>query len=184
MGERPTHPELLDYLAATFVENGWSIKKMHRLILLSNTYQQSSEIQEEAAKVDPDNKPAVALCAPSPGRRSDSRFHAVRKRPAEPENGRSAASSRRSRKASATARNSWQWQPEDRMPRKPIAAACTFSCGATCAIRCCRSSIPPTPTKAAPAASNTVTPSQSLDLMNDELVLRLGASAGRPRSER
>ena len=39
MGARPTHPELLDYLAATFVENGWSIKKMHRLILLSNAYQ-------------------------------------------------------------------------------------------------------------------------------------------------
>ena len=56
MGARPTHPELLDYLAATFVDNGWSIKKMHRLILLSNTYQQSSEFQAEAAAVDPDNK--------------------------------------------------------------------------------------------------------------------------------
>ena len=56
MGERPTNPQLLDYLAATFVENGWSIKKMHRLIMLSNTYQQSSAFQAEAAKVDPDNK--------------------------------------------------------------------------------------------------------------------------------
>ena len=43
MGERPTHPELLDWLAAEFVESGWSIKKMHRLIMLSNTYQQSSQ---------------------------------------------------------------------------------------------------------------------------------------------
>src|SRR5439155_25342324 len=42
MGERPTNPALLDYLAATFVENGWSIKKMHRLIMLSNAYQQSA----------------------------------------------------------------------------------------------------------------------------------------------
>ena len=56
MGERPADPRLLDYLATTFVENGWSIKKMHRLIMLSNTYRQSSAYQEQAAKVDPDNK--------------------------------------------------------------------------------------------------------------------------------
>jgi hypothetical protein len=56
MGQRPTHPELLDYLASTFVENGWKMKAMHRLILLSNTYQQSSATQDAAAKVDPDNK--------------------------------------------------------------------------------------------------------------------------------
>ena len=41
-GERPTHPELLDWLARRFVETGWSLKAMHRLILLSNTYRQSS----------------------------------------------------------------------------------------------------------------------------------------------
>ncbi|MGH9719904.1 MAG: DUF1549 and DUF1553 domain-containing protein, partial [Bryobacteraceae bacterium] len=56
MGERPTHRELLDYLAGSFIENGWSIKKMHRLIMLSNTYQQSSQPSDSAAKVDPDNK--------------------------------------------------------------------------------------------------------------------------------
>ena len=56
MGQRPTHPELLDYLASTFVENGWKMKAMHRMILLSNTYQQSSASQDAAAKVDPDNK--------------------------------------------------------------------------------------------------------------------------------
>jgi len=56
MGDRPTNPQLLDYLAATFVENGWSIKKMHRLIMLSNAYQQSSAYREEAAQIDPDNK--------------------------------------------------------------------------------------------------------------------------------
>ncbi len=56
MGSRPTHPELLDFLASYFVENGWSMKKMNRLIVLSNTYQQSSENQEKAAEVDPDNK--------------------------------------------------------------------------------------------------------------------------------
>jgi len=56
MGERPTNPALLDWLTATFVEQGWSIKKMHRLIMLSSAYQQSSAFNEEAAKVDPDNK--------------------------------------------------------------------------------------------------------------------------------
>jgi len=56
MGSRPTHPELLDYLAANFVENGWSIKKIQRQILLSNTYQQSADLQPKAAEEDPDNK--------------------------------------------------------------------------------------------------------------------------------
>jgi hypothetical protein len=56
MGSRPTHPELLDYLAANFVENGWSIKKIQRQILLSNTYQQSADLQPKAAEDDPDNK--------------------------------------------------------------------------------------------------------------------------------
>ena len=41
-GEKPTHPELLDWLAREFTENGWSIKKMHKVMLLSATYQQSS----------------------------------------------------------------------------------------------------------------------------------------------
>jgi hypothetical protein len=56
MGDRPSNPELLDFLAATFVQDGWSVKKIHRLIMLSNAYQQSSANQVAAAKVDPDNK--------------------------------------------------------------------------------------------------------------------------------
>ncbi|MGH9661348.1 MAG: DUF1549 and DUF1553 domain-containing protein, partial [Bryobacteraceae bacterium] len=56
MGERPTHRELLDWLAATFVEDGWSMKKMHRRIMLSRTYQQSSGNRPEAAQADPENK--------------------------------------------------------------------------------------------------------------------------------
>jgi hypothetical protein len=56
MGERPANKDLLEYLTATFVENGWSIKKMHRLIMLSNTYQQSSKFNPEAAKIDPEDK--------------------------------------------------------------------------------------------------------------------------------
>ncbi|MBC8115432.1 MAG: DUF1549 domain-containing protein, partial [Candidatus Saccharimonas sp.] len=52
-GERPSHPELLDWLAARFVENGWSMKSMHRLMVLSNTYQQASvlpAINDEGTK--------------------------------------------------------------------------------------------------------------------------------------
>jgi len=56
MGSRPTHPELLDYLASYFVDNGWSIKKVHRLILLSNAYQEASDYQPRIAEADPDNK--------------------------------------------------------------------------------------------------------------------------------
>jgi mono/diheme cytochrome c family protein len=54
-GEPPTHPELLDWLAAEFMERGWSIKQLHRLILTSNTYKQSSAVRPELAS-DPDNR--------------------------------------------------------------------------------------------------------------------------------
>jgi len=54
--EPPVHRELLDYLAASFMENGWSPKSLHRLILLSATYQQSSEASEAALAVDPTNQ--------------------------------------------------------------------------------------------------------------------------------
>ena len=54
--EPPSHPELLDYLASRFVEEGWSLKKLHRQIMLSAVYQQSSETNEKFAIKDPDNK--------------------------------------------------------------------------------------------------------------------------------
>ena len=56
MGERPTHPELLDYLAARFVEEGWSVKAMHREIMLSATYALSSEFSAKNYETDPDNR--------------------------------------------------------------------------------------------------------------------------------
>jgi hypothetical protein len=52
----PTHPELLDYLADRFVKDGWSIKKLHRLILLSDTYRQRSDDRPECVKTDPENR--------------------------------------------------------------------------------------------------------------------------------
>ena len=56
MGQAPTHPELLDWLAATFIENGWSLKKLHRLILTSNTYQMSKRSNAAYAAKDPENQ--------------------------------------------------------------------------------------------------------------------------------
>jgi hypothetical protein len=55
LGTPPTHSELLDYLAHRFVESGWSIKAMHRAIMLSATYQQSSVPLPATLKADPDN---------------------------------------------------------------------------------------------------------------------------------
>jgi hypothetical protein len=57
MGTRPSHPELLDYLANEFVASGFSVKHMHRLILNSNTYRQaSSTVNAVGAEKDPENK--------------------------------------------------------------------------------------------------------------------------------
>ena len=55
-GEQPSHPELLDWLANEFVENGWSVKYMHRLIMNSATYRQSSHINVDALERDLENR--------------------------------------------------------------------------------------------------------------------------------
>lgn len=55
-GQKPTHPELLNYLADNFVKQGWSVKKLQREILLSSVYRQSSQYRQDAFKTDPDNK--------------------------------------------------------------------------------------------------------------------------------
>ncbi|MCA9128094.1 MAG: DUF1553 domain-containing protein [Planctomycetales bacterium] len=56
MGGRPSHPELLDFLALQLKNNGWRIKALHRLIMLSDTYRQSSAYREEAAHMDGDSR--------------------------------------------------------------------------------------------------------------------------------
>ena len=56
LGQRPSHPELLDTLAVQFVERGWSTKTLIRQIALSHTYGMSTELNEEAAVSDPDNR--------------------------------------------------------------------------------------------------------------------------------
>jgi hypothetical protein len=55
-GDRPSHPELLDWLSDEFVHSGWSVKQMHRLIMLSATYRQSARPNPEAATIDADDR--------------------------------------------------------------------------------------------------------------------------------
>ena len=56
MGDRPTHPELLDYLSARFIESGWSMKAMHREIMRSAAYQLSYQTSEANSAIDPENR--------------------------------------------------------------------------------------------------------------------------------
>jgi len=55
-GDRPTHPELLDWLADHFVMNGWRLKAFHKLLMTSTVYRQSSVRTEELERIDPDNR--------------------------------------------------------------------------------------------------------------------------------
>ena len=54
-GDRPSHPELLDWLAANFMDGGWRVKRMHKLIVMSATYRQSSKVRQDLQQVDPAN---------------------------------------------------------------------------------------------------------------------------------
>ena len=56
LGERPTHPELLDWLADEFVAGGWRLKRMQRLIMTSTAYRQSSTVLPAAKRLDPENR--------------------------------------------------------------------------------------------------------------------------------
>jgi len=55
-GSPPTHPELIDWLASRFVEDGWSMKKLHRLILLSSSYRMSGNADPSVIAADPENR--------------------------------------------------------------------------------------------------------------------------------
>ncbi|MGC6488000.1 MAG: PSD1 and planctomycete cytochrome C domain-containing protein, partial [Planctomycetota bacterium] len=54
-GAQPSHPQLLDWLASEFVQSGWDLKRLHRLITLSATYRQRAEVDDDARAADPDN---------------------------------------------------------------------------------------------------------------------------------
>ncbi len=83
-GEPPTHPELLDWLAARFVAEGWSIKAIHREIVLSAAYQLSERPRRTQCRARPRRPMALAIPPPPARRRVDPRRHARRLRPARP----------------------------------------------------------------------------------------------------
>lgn len=56
LGQQPSHPELLDWLACELIDSGWSIKQLHRTIMLSQTYQMGTQYQAAAAELDPENE--------------------------------------------------------------------------------------------------------------------------------
>ena len=56
LGERPSHPQLLDYLASRLIQHGWSLKAMHREILLSATYRQCADFDARSFEIDPENR--------------------------------------------------------------------------------------------------------------------------------
>ncbi|MCA9048172.1 MAG: DUF1553 domain-containing protein, partial [Planctomycetaceae bacterium] len=66
-GDPPSHPELLDMLAQQFVARGWSIKALHRIMMLSDTYRQSDHVTDDALRIDPQNR----LLSHMPLRRMD-----------------------------------------------------------------------------------------------------------------
>jgi hypothetical protein len=55
-GDLPTHPELLDWLATRFMDSGWSIKKLHKTIMLTSAYTESSDVNPKSFAVDPENR--------------------------------------------------------------------------------------------------------------------------------
>ena len=71
IGDRPVHPELLDWLARRFIEGGWSIKAMHRLIMLSSTYQMSAAHDARAMQVGSGRPAPLAMAATAAGGRGD-----------------------------------------------------------------------------------------------------------------
>ena len=144
MGEQPTHPELLDWLAVEFMKRGWSLKQLHRLMMTSEAYQMVSAFDHGGnVKLDPGEPAAVAVSSAAARCRNDSRQHPRGQRRHQPDDGRAADFSR-------TCRRTF-WQP--RRPRargrtsptvRPCGGAASTSISAArCRSRCSRRSIIP-----------------------------------------
>ena len=83
LGGKPSHPELLDWLARTFIENGWSVKDMHRLIMKSATYQQSSRIADFGLLIADLNSAPNAAIGLDGNQKSESQTEPGRRREAQ-----------------------------------------------------------------------------------------------------
>ena len=88
LGEQPSHPELLDHLAARFMDDGWSLKKLIRAIVLSRTYRMASTFESAHYRTDPDNVLLWRMQHAPPGGRADPRCHPGGQRQAGPETAR------------------------------------------------------------------------------------------------
>ena len=97
-GDKPTHPELLDWLAAEFVAQGWRLKPLHRLILTSNAYRMSSRGERRGAGQGSDQRPLLAVRHAAADGRGDPRLDPRRQRHAEPRRCTGRASTPRSRR--------------------------------------------------------------------------------------
>ncbi len=147
--EAPSHPELLDWLAVEFMDNGWSMKDLHRLIVHSATYRQSSRIEPTTLERDPYNR-LLARGAALPRRRRDRpRHRAGGQRPAEPEGRRP---ERHAARAGVPLPAAGQLRPSSSGTKRPaptaIAARSTPSAGDRRRTRCCRPSTRRTATTA------------------------------------
>ncbi len=88
MGDAPTHPELLDWLASELIASGWRLKPLHRMIVLSQTYQRSSAVRAGSRQGRPGQHVALALAAAASRGRSRPRLDPGGQRPVEPTDGR------------------------------------------------------------------------------------------------
>ncbi len=158
MGDEPSHPELLDWLATEFVARGWSLKAMHRLIVTSATYRQSSRPRPTAGAADPEN----TLLSRQNRRRLDG--EAIRDallavsgqlNPAIGGPVRLPRAARRADEAQRARGRSGRSRPA---PRTGTAGASTSSSGATCATPSSRRSTAPTRTRAARAGPSRRSP--------------------------
>ena len=141
MGERPTHPELLDWLTDEFVAGGWSMKQMHRLMMTSETYQQSSDFRETSNQKDPFNRLLWRLSAAASGRGGYPGLSLASRGSVEPGNRRQERLSAAASQHAGTARR------VGAVPKTPlIKTAAAFTClsDGTHAIPCCGFTICPT----------------------------------------
>ena len=164
-GERPSHPELLDWLAAEFVAAGWDVKALHRLIVTSATYRQSSQVDAGAGRARPGEPPAGPRAAVPAAVVDDPRPGAGRQRPAGRARSAARRSSRTSRRASGRRRPSATSSYEQDQARRSTAAASTRSGGGSSARP--SSSTPPPRQTCTVKPTRTNTPLHALTTLND-----------------
>ncbi len=178
-GQPPTHPELLDHLARLFMENGWSVKKLIKRVVMSHAYQLDSKNDATNYEVDPDNA-LVWRMTPAPARRrGDARLDAGGERAARREaagrvgggaggrgsGGRAAAVRRRARRGRRST------------TRGTRTAPCICRSSATTCPKRWRCSTPPDPSLIVADRPTTTVPAQGLFLLNNPFVIRSAEAA-------